>query len=109
MALTTLLEIDEANVVRAYLEELDPSMLSDELKVIELFALEKTESRSVVYLKCVELIASQVYDFRIYDLMLKIMFKDGRKNEAIEDAVYDACRRLPEYSDYFKSLLPKES
>jgi len=51
------------------------------------------------------LIKKNVKSYRIYETLISSSLETGRRKEAIEDLVFEACREFPDYSTQFKRYI----
>jgi DNA-binding response OmpR family regulator len=104
-ALNVLVKCKESAMVRRYIEELEEHERDNQIKIVELRALDLDESPKNIYAKSLELIQEGIVDFSVYDICIRAALNIGRKRESIMEQVEDASNHFPERKEYFASFV----
>ncbi|EQC47367.1 hypothetical protein [Bacteriovorax sp. Seq25_V] len=73
---------------------------------LEFDVFKRSRNAGEIFKEGIELIKNDIKSFSIYDSLISASISIGRRQEAIEDLVFEACREFPDYCDQFKSHLP---
>ncbi len=72
---------------------------------LEFDVFKRSRNAGEIFKEGIELIKNDIKSFNIYDSLISASVLMGRRPEAIEDLVFEACREFPDFCDQFKSHL----
>lgn len=104
-ALNVMIKCKDSAFVRRYIEALEEHEIDNQIKVLELRAIDLEESPKNIYTKGMDLIQNGVVDFSVYDIIIRSAIKIGRTKESIQEQVEDATKHFPDKKDYFVGFL----
>lgn len=71
---------------------------------LEFDVLSVQRSPSETLKEAMELIKNNIKSHRIYEELIDSSIKTGRRKEAVEDLIFEACKEFPDYSQDFKKF-----
>jgi response regulator of citrate/malate metabolism len=104
-ALNVMIKCKNSSFVRRYIEALEEHEIDNQIKILELRAIDLEESPKNIYTKGMDLLQNGVVDFSVYDIIIRCAIKIGRKKESIQEQVEDATKHFPDKKDYFSEFL----